>query len=126
MIHLLPRDLNYYKENDEQYNEDNKGCLIRPEVILKYKEKLIIDEIEKRQIKADNIEERNKAVKEIVDKLNTEIHYNTNIGTKLKKLTIVKENDSEINKDIVQLKKLKKISIKMYIMKIYQKKLKKI
>lgn len=106
MIHLLPRDLNYYKENDEQYNEDNKGCLIRPEVILKYKEKLIIDEIEKRQIKADNIEERNKAVKEIVDKLNTEIHYNTNIGTKLKKLTIVKENDSEINKDIVQLKKL--------------------
>lgn len=106
MIHLLPRDLNYYKENDEKYNEDNRGCLIRPEAVLKYKEKLIINQIDKSTNQDKKTENRTKIVKEIVDKINSEIHFNANYGIITKKLKIIQEDQKEIENDKANLNQL--------------------
>ena len=106
MIHLLPRDLNYYKENDEKYNEDNRGCLIRPEVVLKYKEKLIKNEIDKSTYHDTKQEDRTKIVKEIVDKINSEVLFNTNFGITPKKLKIIQEHQKESENDKIHLNKL--------------------
>ena len=135
LIHLFPRDMNYYIKDNKEYNENNRGCLIRPELIVAYKEMCIRNKM--KEIAGDNNnntntnatnddnkdkDERIKLIKQGLDMVNKEIEFDTTFGIEFKQLQI-KRNDDSLN-EYKQLKLLSdfllKDTIDKFISEMYQ------